>query len=29
MEDEYLRERVADIGDVSRRLLHNLIGMQR
>ncbi len=29
MEDEYLRERVADIGDVSRRLLHNLIGMQK
>lgn len=28
MEDEYLRERVSDIGDVSRRLLHNLIGMQ-
>lgn len=28
MEDEYLRERVADIRDVSRRLLHNLIGMQ-
>lgn len=29
MEDEYLRERVADISDVSRRLLHNLIGMQK
>lgn len=29
MEDEYLRERVADIGDVSRRLLHNLIGMKK
>lgn len=29
MEDEYLRERVSDIGDVSRRLLHNLIGMQK
>lgn len=29
MEDEYLRERVADIGDVSRRMLHNLIGMQK
>ncbi len=28
MEDEYLKERVADIHDVSRRLLHNLIGMQ-
>ena len=28
MEDEYLKERVADIQDVSRRLLHNLIGMQ-
>ncbi|NBB80887.1 MAG: phosphoenolpyruvate--protein phosphotransferase [Verrucomicrobia bacterium] len=28
MEDEYLRERVSDIRDVSRRLLHNLIGMQ-
>ena len=26
MEDEYLRERVSDINDVSRRLLHNLIG---
>ncbi|TVP75936.1 MAG: phosphoenolpyruvate--protein phosphotransferase [Puniceicoccaceae bacterium] len=29
MEDEYLRERVSDISDVSRRLLHNLIGMQK
>ena len=29
MEDEYLRERVSDIADVSRRLLHNLIGMQK
>jgi phosphoenolpyruvate-protein phosphotransferase (PTS system enzyme I) len=29
MEDEYLKERVSDIQDVSRRLLHNLIGMQR
>ena len=29
MEDEYLKERVADIRDVSRRLLHNLIGMQK
>ncbi len=29
MEDEYLRERVTDIHDVSRRLLHNLIGMQK
>lgn len=28
MEDEYLKERVSDIHDVSRRLLHNLIGMQ-
>jgi len=28
MEDEYLRERVFDIQDVSRRLLHNLIGEQ-
>lgn len=26
MEDEYLRERFADIQDVSRRLLHNLTG---
>lgn len=29
MEDEYLRERVADIRDISRRLLHNLIGMKK
>lgn len=29
MEDEYLRERVADIRDVSRRLLHNLTGTQK
>lgn len=29
MEDEYLRERVSDIRDLSRRLLHNLIGMQK
>jgi phosphotransferase system enzyme I (PtsI) len=29
MEDEYLRERVSDISDVSRRLLHNLIGMKK
>lgn len=29
MEDEYLKERVSDIQDVSRRLLHNLIGMQK
>ena len=28
MEDEYLRERVSDIRDVSKRLLHNLIGMK-
>ena len=28
MEDEYLRERVSDISDVSRRLLHNLIGLK-
>ena len=28
MEDEYLKERVTDIQDVSRRLLHNLIGLQ-
>lgn len=27
MEDEYLKERVSDIQDVSRRLLHNLVGM--
>lgn len=29
MEDEYLRERVSDIGDVSRRMLQNLIGMKK
>ncbi len=29
MEDEYLRERVTDIQDVSRRLLHNLIGLKK
>ena len=29
MEDDYLKERVADIQDVARRLLHNLIGMQQ
>jgi len=29
MEDEYLKERVSDIHGVSRRLLHNLIGMQK
>lgn len=29
MEDDYLKERVADIKDVSRRLLHNLTGMQK
>lgn len=29
MEDEYLRERVADIRDVSRRLLHTLTGTQK
>lgn len=29
MEDDYLRERVADIRDVSRRLLHNLTGTQK
>ena len=28
MEDDYLKERVTDIQDVSRRLLHNLIGLQ-
>lgn len=28
MEDEYLKERVSDIQDVSRRLLHNLVGAQ-
>lgn len=29
MEDEYLRERYADIKDVSRRLLHNLTGTKK
>ncbi|MFP4166436.1 MAG: phosphoenolpyruvate--protein phosphotransferase [Opitutales bacterium] len=29
MEDEYLKERVADIRDVSRRLLQNLSGMRQ
>jgi len=29
MEDEYLKERVTDIRDVSRRLLLNLIGMKK
>ncbi len=29
MEDEYLKERVADIRDVSVRLLHNLLGLGR
>jgi phosphotransferase system enzyme I (PtsI) len=29
MEDEYLKERVSDIRDVTRRLLHNLIGTQK
>lgn len=29
MEDDYLRERVADIRDVSKRLLHNLTGTQK
>lgn len=29
MEDEYLRERVADIRDVSRRLLHTLTGTHK
>ena len=29
MEDEYLKERVTDIQDVSRRLLQNLIGMKQ
>ena len=28
MEDDYLKERVTDIQDVSRRLLHRLIGLQ-
>lgn len=29
MEDDYLKERVADIRDVSKRLLHNLTGTQK
>lgn len=29
MEDEYLKDRVTDIRDVSRRLLHNLIGTNK
>ena len=29
MEDEYLKERVTDIQDVSRRLLQNLVGTQK
>lgn len=29
MDDDYLKERVADIRDVSRRLLHNLTGTQK
>ncbi len=29
MEDEYLKERVTDIKDVSRRVLHNLIGLKK
>ena len=29
MEDEYLRERVTDIRDVSRRLLYDLMGSQQ
>ncbi|WP_269526578.1 phosphoenolpyruvate--protein phosphotransferase [Coraliomargarita parva] len=29
VEDEYLRERVSDIRDVSRRLLHNLTGSKK
>lgn len=29
MEDEYLKERASDIQDVSRRILHNLIGKKR
>ncbi len=29
MEDDYLKERVADIRDVSRRLLHNLTGTRK
>ena len=29
MEDEYLKERVSDIQDVARRLLHNLTGLHK
>ncbi|ADE53463.1 phosphoenolpyruvate--protein phosphotransferase [Coraliomargarita akajimensis] len=29
MEDDYLKERVADIQDVSRRVMHNLTGMHK
>ncbi len=29
MQDEYLKERASDIQDVSRRILHNLIGRKR
>ncbi len=29
IEDEYLRERVADISDVGRRVIHNLMGKQQ
>ncbi len=29
MDDEYLKERVTDIEDVSRRLLHNLVGVKK
>jgi phosphotransferase system enzyme I (PtsI) len=29
MEDEYLRERASDVGDVSQRIIHNLLGKKR
>ncbi|MCM8795442.1 MAG: phosphoenolpyruvate--protein phosphotransferase [Candidatus Omnitrophica bacterium] len=29
IEDEYLKERIADINDVGRRILHNLLGKER
>jgi len=29
IEDEYLKERVADVNDVGRRILHNLLGRER
>lgn len=29
IEDEYLKERVADINDVGKRILHNLLGKER